>query len=478
MIPDTQTTKRAVTQVAMPEWLTRQDQTASPWVIEAGTATRGDAWTNMVERRMRVPTGKDAVSRVIRAHEMMHAKVSPRTLDPNYAIATRCEMGTIVSAEEFRVNMLVGQAGFDLDELRDGSESRSGEMAGESGDWNNAVLFIAACAGTKAADDFVRGMKRTNEPMAAAIREIDKGLRKMWRSDLRKYRAAQIASTRSRTLDYVIPASDDETGRIQYPSGFNFTIKYAKWLQQHLVSDDEFGDGDAPDAERIANSHKKNSDDSGSFARLIEQDLKKPKHVDGKLGRRRIKTNIGRNPRHLSRLLTDPEKRVFDRSTRGRGGVVLIDQSGSMHLSDSDIWDIIEAAPGCVIIGYSHRAGSDNLPNAWVIADRGRVAEKVPSGNGGNGVDGPAIRFAVAHRRKGEPLIWVCDGMVTDGASDRWFANLNDECAELVVKHGIHSVEDVSGAVSALRKAANGQRLKASATGYVARSRKWTNRHT
>jgi hypothetical protein len=89
----------------------------------------------------------------------------------------------------------------------------------------------------------------------------------------------------------------------------------------------------------------------------------------------------------------------------------------------------------------------------------------VPGGNGGNGVDGPAIRFAASKRRKGEPFIWVCDGIVTDGVHDTTYDNLDLECVRLVRKHGIHMVENVRGAVDALKQVANGSRLPTTFTG-------------
>jgi hypothetical protein len=245
------------------------------------------------------------------------------------------------------------------------------------------------------------------------------------------------------------------------------TVPIARLLESLLKPEgndgtpDEFGNEEIPDVKNIAKSG------AGAFARLIELELPKPRAVDGNLGRKRVATNIGRNPRRIGRMLTDPERRIFDRRAKGRGGVVLIDQSGSMRLETENLWEIIEEAPGCVIIGYSHRTGSEEIPNVWVMAERGKVVEKVPAGNGGNGVDGPAIRFAQAKRKQGEPFIWVCDGYVTDGKGDNNFANLTDECANLVIKHSIHQVNDVEGAIKALKQVKHGKRLKANAVGEI-----------
>lgn len=154
---------------------------------------------------------------------------------------------------------------------------------------------------------------------------------------------------------------------------------------------------------------------------------------------------------------------------------MLIDQSGSMRLTDGDLWRIIEAAPGCVIIGYSHEPRSQGKPNLWVLADRGQVVDTVPPSNGGNGVDGPALQFALRRRRSGEPLLWVCDGHVTDETDDV-HSDLTEECARIVAVNNIHQVPDVDSAVKALTRAARGAVLKAAAVGPIAHSRAWRNR--
>lgn len=455
------------TQAAMPEWLHRRDDDPSAWEVQTGQPVRGDAWTNITDRKMRVPFGVDERSRLVRAHEMMHAKVSPKIMHPGMFRVWNIDEEVIRSAEEFRVNMLTGVAGFDLNHLADGSESNTGKILGQTNDWNAAVTFMAAIAGTKAATDFRRGMRTSNPEMEQKIAVVEKGLKKMWRKHL-KASPKKIGHTAPMSVDV-----DDEGGTVEAPYGFiTFTRQYADFIQRFIVRPGEEGDGGegdedgVPDLEDIKDRAREG--ENGAFGRLIELHLPKPKKVDGRIGRKRVAANIGRNPRRMGRMLTDPEKRVFDKRVKGQGGVVLIDQSGSMRLSDDDIWAIIKAAPGCVIIGYSHRPGSVSTPNIWVIADRGSVADSLPEGNGGNGVDGPAIQFAAKRRRPGEPFIWVCDGIVTDGAHDRAIDALEKQCATLVARHGIHMVESVAGAVQALQSASGGKRLPTKAVGRVA----------
>jgi hypothetical protein len=444
---------------AMPEFIQRNDQAPRAWTVEQGQPLRGDAWTDMRAAKMRVPYGADETSRVVRAHELMHAKVSPLNREAMEAVGVRWDC--IVAAEEFRVNSLIGQQGFNIDALADGSESSTGKLLGETGDWNSVVRFMASTAGTKAGSDFLRGLKSTNPVFAENARGIQKILKRELKRFL-KPGTSYMAST---------------TEKDGLPIGFTrFTVPIAKILEKLLIPEggvgepDEFATEEIPDVAKIAKG------EFGQFAKLIEDKLPKPNSVDGRLGRKRVATNIGRNPRRMHRMLTDPDKRVFDRRARGRGGIVLIDQSGSMRLDEKDLWAIIEHAPGCVIIGYSHATGSTTVPNVWVLAERGRVVSEVRSGNGGNGVDGPAIRFALAKRRANEPFVWVCDGHVTDGAGDDFYMNLGEECAQLVVKNGIHMVASPYDAVESLKRVARGERLKAQVCGDIARTKAWRER--
>ena len=447
-------------ELAMPEWLTRKDITGGAWTIEEGQPVRGDAWTQLLARRMRVPTGSDPASRAVRGHEMVHAKVSPDMLytDGRYGATTE----SLIAAEEYRVNYLLGEAGFDIDELTDGSEHRSGEIAGQNEDWNGSIRFLTAISNTKAASAYIRGVSKHNKKMADSLTAFQKELKKEFRKAAKSFSPAKT--------NPILDQHKEEA--YQYPSGFRAAIQLAMFIDKFIMSDDEQEDEGIPEPEQI----KPKTGKVGQFASLVEKQLPKPRRVDGKIGRKRIATNIGYNPRRIDRMLTDPEMRVFDRRTKGKGGVLLIDQSGSMSFTEEDLKQIIEAAPGCVIIGYSHRPGTTTEPNIWVIAERGHVANEIPTGKRGNGVDGPAVRFAARKQRTGEPFIWVCDGVVTDGDADEVYANLEEEAAALVVKHRIHMVDTVETAVKALKRAAQGERLPMQATGRLVNTNAWRRR--
>jgi hypothetical protein len=126
--------------------------------------------------------------------------------------------------------------------------------------------------------------------------------------------------------------------------------------------------------------------------------------------------------------------------------VVVVDQSGSMSIAADELAALLDAAPGALVLGYSHAPGSSGVPNAWLLADRGRAASTLRPGNVGNGVDGPALRLALAKRRGREPVLWVTDGQVTDSADHADMA-LAAVCARLVLRHGLQMVASIGEAI-------------------------------
>jgi hypothetical protein len=391
---------------------------------------------------MRIPIGNDETSRCVRAHELMHAKVSPSVLWRPDGFA-HLDDDVLITAEEFRVNHLVAAAGFAVAlHLADGSEVRSGERIGANDDWNAAVMMVAATSGTKASKGVFTGLRRTRSDWVKPLRTFDRQLKRTW----------QRATTAG--IDSI--ASTHPWG--EATCGWRFTVDIACLIHVALRSDEQ--------STALASLEVGTTGSRGSFARPVIVNLPLTHRALGGLRPRRAPTTIGRHPRHIERLLTDPDRRIFDRRVKTMGGVIVIDQSGSMRLTDDQVWNLIRAAPGCTVIGYSHEARSTGVGNIWILAREGRVVDHVPRGNGGNGVDGPALRFAASLRRRGDPFIWVCDGYVTDAFDDHSDA-LTRECAALVVQHQIHQVPDVESAMTALSRASRGERLAVAALGPI-----------
>jgi hypothetical protein len=170
---------------------------------------------------------------------------------------------------------------------------------------------------------------------------------------------------------------------------------------------------------------------------------------------------MGKVIRHPERLLTDPERRLFSQEVRGVSGVVCVDVSGSMSLSNDELTAILAHAPGCTVLAYSQNylGGA----NAFVVARNGRRVSsehlrELPLG-AGNGCDLPALQWAVRQRKYSRDFVlWISDAYVT-GVNDHHSLDLVDECYYFCEKHKISNASDTQEAISMLAEVSRGRSL-------------------
>lgn len=464
-----------------PEMLGRKDHTHGNWTVGDSPATRGVPHTDLHNRKMVAPHGADDLDRAIRGHEMMHAKVSPTPGEMMSWIAREnATQGSLVAVEEARVNSLCTQVGIPVDKyLADGSEKNAGKKLAESGDIANLVHGAVACAGTIGGKDFIKGVK-----------SVDKGLAKVL-TNIQKHVMANLGRVGRSAL-----AETSEDGR---PGGFQHVERIAEWVDR-LIDDmeedkrkreeedkrkSEDSSSDSGDEEASDDEGKDSGDKDGDDGRKprskprseekkepLDPTKKRPKasptsipkwgtlrikklpmpdSTKGNLGRKRIASDTGKNPRRMHRYFTD--RKVFDRTSRGMGGVVIIDASGSMSFDHDDIREIVEAAPGCTVAMYTETMRNED-PNLWILADKGRIckASEMPTMRMGNVVDLPAVKWAVSKRQRSTaPVIWVTDGGVT-GEGDNAHHALNRACARYVKQNRVTIVATVKEAKEGLAK--------------------------
>ena len=463
--------------VPEPEFLTRNDIDFGRWDIHGCEAVAGSPRTQVNTRQMFAPLYDDELSRHIRAHEMFHAKVSPTSLQMDKIWRKRgyAKDKSLIVCEELRVNTLLKEAGFEPEKyLKGGSEKFDGENFSRHADFSNAVMFAMSVRRTAGWQDFLDGI---------AVHKPE------WVQPLTKF-----ADEACSFYDQVITNCKDKenrwrshlplhaTGSKAQESGFGYTESLARWVETIVEASQESKPQQGKDGEQ---GEKKDGlsekelqelmDKLGEMGQQKREESKwgrgnipkrgisdmwgelrvaKPmldKSVMGAIGRKKIASQTGKNPRRISRLLSDPERRIFDRSVKGAGGVVLVDTSGSMSLSEKEVSEIVLHAPSALVAMYSGGAYKPK-PNLWVIANKGRMCSKLPRPHGSNEVDGEALRWAVKQRqRNNSPIIWVSDGGVT-GKRDAFDSDLVMDCIKVCKQHGIYVVPDPPTAIALLKK--------------------------
>ena len=458
--------------VPEPEFLTRNDTDYGRWTVRGCEATAGIPSTQVDTRSMFAPLYDDELSRHIRAHEMFHAKVSPTEQQMTKIWRKRgyASDRTLHACEELRVNTLMKNAGFEPETfMKSGSETHDGTVLATHGDFQNAVLYAVSVCRTAGWQDFLNGVAP---------------IRPEWIEALTKF-----TTEACNFYDHVVERNQDDnfynamplhaTGVKAQDNGFAWTEALAKWVETLVdAKQDKAGqpkegeegeEGEGKQGKKGENLseglekagedlrdtywHKGNLPKRGKdhlWEKLIISKPMLDKSVMGAIGRKKVASQTGKNPRRISRLLSDPERRIFDRSVKGAGGVVLIDTSGSMSLSPNEVTEMVLNAPSALVAMYS--GGSRTNPNLWVIANKGRMCSKLPRPNGGNGVDGEALRWAIKQRqRTNSPVIWVSDG----GVTGHYQANSDDlmlDCVKLCKQHGVYVVPDAPTAIALLKK--------------------------
>ena len=466
-----------------PEILSREDTEDGRWTVEACAAKRGLPNTNITLKTLTAPVDPTPMSRSIRAHEMMHAKVSPGLEMEAWVKRGIASQGALVATEELRVNLLCTKAGFDMkNDLSDDGETADGERICANRDWRGAVFMCIATVGTASHKKFLTGVRRHDRFWGKCLLDISKRahryMEKSWKS-------GSLASTEI-----------DEGANIS-PRGFGHTEQLAEWVDRIAEQEppepppedaetptpvttggddesDEDGDGEGQKGQLIHSNIgvgkaregfgerlKKITPDRKEYGvpcwgELEIESLPLVTLVPGTVGKKRIPAQTGRNPRRLHRILTDPEMRIFDRTIKGVGGVLVLDASGSMDFTHLEIRKILEAAPGVTVLAYSQRG--EEGPNAWILADKGRMVDELPDMNAGNGVDLPAIEWGVKHKqRPSSPVIWVSDGGVC-GPSQGFSNALALQCIRYCLRNNVIVVPHLEDALKQLRHMRQGRK--------------------
>jgi hypothetical protein len=168
--------------------------------------------------------------------------------------------------------------------------------------------------------------------------------------------------------------------------------------------------------------------------------------------RQKVPADMGMVPKHMHRYCTDRAIFAGRGRKRSRGGTVVIDASRSMSIDAYQIDAILEEIPLGTIATYSGYHGYEG--DLYVIAKNGsRAVDNLRPFGLMNLVDVPALEWMV---KQDGPYYWVCDGIVS-GANERktsetFGANVFARCIELVEQNDIVMVPTLDALVKTIHE--------------------------
>ena len=396
------------------------------------------------KNRYIAPTGLSNVAETLRRYVLIRSRYSLPDVD-KYAKRWGVSPGTIHAANRILSNHRYIHT-FGEDPSIGTSEVKVlASVLGEGDPPKQALLALIAHQGTRAYYDALR---LVGDPL------LETDLSEMYRSiDYYMY---------DRHLVNYLPRINSDRSDYRKQG-----LKYWKWFalrleelinNQRNTQADRREEGDKVE-EGEPKVHPRPRDLQGDWEPLVVAKPELGVNHTGKLGRRVIAADSGREPRYINRIVTDPERRIFSRKTRALGGVVVIDCSGSMRLSEDDLDRLLKASSGATVLCYSGGYNRPDKPNVWVVARKGRMMRKLPEFPGDNSVDGPAIVYAASLRDNGgQPLIWVSDGYVTGINTGTGDERLQKDMDYIKRRHRVIQVETVQEAEALMKRLQGGSR--------------------
>lgn len=181
----------------------------------------------------------------------------------------------------------------------------------------------------------------------------------------------------------------------------------------------------------------------GFWGEMTIQEMDMVETIKATVARRRVRYGFDGPFRYPHRIPPAGDGTCFGHKRKVRGGTLLIDMSGSMGLTATDIREIITMLPAAMIAGYGSKGGKKGM--LIVLAREGRMVDLDQAREvigEANIVDGPALRWLTG--QKG-PRIWVSDGQVT-GWSDMLYDNLTREAMQQVLRGKIIWLANIGNA--------------------------------
>lgn len=396
----------------------RKDKRSS-LVFPVPEAIDGEEWevnpayqharTDSVRKRMEVPVMDTEKDQYTRNHEMAHAKWSPKKKPIIEGVPDIC----IQTVEDMRMNKLLMNNDIKIDvDVSDGDPRYIERFeALKDDDPTMGPATLIATMGTKTFPLIKARSSKTDIQIARSVRKklmTGNGGHPNFTDTIEASKlfadlvaAKQEAEENSKEAEQ--EGKDGDAGEK--------TAEGLEAIEDRYAPDDEdetLGAGDAP--ERV--------EDEAVWGqmRIVRPEMPTV-HAAGMEGMSKIASDTGVVPTNMSRYCTD--MKIFSHKRKKMdGGSVLIDCSGSMNLSVSEIRSYLQKYPAGTMALYSSGNRDDGVGVLMIIAENGRCVDldildqlKDDAGMGwGNLVDGPALDWL---SKQGQTRVWVSDGMVT-----------------------------------------------------------------
>ena len=399
------------------------------WKVKEGR------WPVFIERDfesgiMHVPLGGDQVDRKLRLHEEAHVAWTPLVSDEDvrsWGVAER----TIDACEDGRIIDLMARESDEWKKVNWGSSVLTGDQITRHQEYF-AKLYAKLSGAPKDPHDL------SPEPQlieAARLLAASRG-----------YAEQTTFNDMANSMPFIQEAVDEMHARYITSNGapgFDDTVSYAQELERHFaeIEDRILGEvQEMKDADMYPHlpDLDEDSDEDYVWGDMVIERVPLPERLRRNDAKRTRAADKGSVPRYMHRLVSD--QRVFGRKRREKQfqGTVLIDHSGSMSLSISEVDEILARWPAVTIASYS----GDYNGTLRILAEKGRRAAAghlSAPGGGGNCVDGPALDWLCKQRG---PRIWISDGQVSGQGEDfrPWFRL---DAARKVNRGRIKKIEDV-----------------------------------
>ena len=453
--------------------------------------------TNNMDNQMTVPLDRECEycginhSRMIRRHELGHAKWSPKT--KGKLKDTRVE--AIEVLEEIRINYLLWRNKLPISELTmcEAVVVHKAKELIESGSISNIILFLMASLWKCSLESKSFGYNSIEWGGEATIiiNTINEAIDNKTYSDYRLTEIKYAMDIAFNFHDNLVQKGNSNyymADKVSFKKVQNLARKLTQILNQFMEKpnpDEVKRKPDTVDVNCLTHNSQEECDEDNENCDIELNSTEEPgvgpdsnsnlekrmrKTMIDELSYRRSHSTIGRwgemeiheptlsvnlqsrlqngrdyrpmeygtNPKYIHRYCTD--KKLFKQKQHVYGGTILIDASGSMRFNGQDILEIMQMLPAVTIAMYN---GSHETGNLRVIARNGkRVSQDYLDGHSGMGnvVDGPALNWLATQKPR---RIWVSDMHVFGAGRGHDSYNLLSECYNICTKNKIINLKTV-----------------------------------